>query len=159
MCCCQFTRPYAQLTRLCGCAWRDKRCATKTGTPKDTRATCRVWSVSSSDGADDGSLGTVVPADGDDGYSFEAPGDHSMKCPSMTPGDIVTMLTMEGDDIPVGDVCASVLVFESGKSRIHDGVCSTPDPTSIFCKSACARLALESLGAVGRCYSRRGELA
>jgi len=131
----------------------------KTGTPKDTRATCRVWSVSLSDDAVDDSLGTVVPADGDDGYSFEAPGDHSMKCPSMTPGDIVTTLTMEEDDMPVGDECSSVLVFEFGKSRIHGGECSTPDPTSIFCKSACARLALESLGAVGRCYSRRGELA
>ena len=122
----------------------------KTGTPKDTRATCRVWSVSLSDDAVDGSLGTVVPADGDDGYSFEAPGDHSMKCPSMTPGDKDTTLTMQEGDIPVGDVCATVLVFESAKSRIHDGVCSTPGQTSILCKCACACLALESLGAVGR---------
>jgi hypothetical protein len=121
----------------------------KTGTPKDTRATCRVWSVSLSDDAGDGSLGTVVPTDGDDGYSFEGPGDHSMKCPSMTPVDIDTTLTMEEGD-PVGDICASVLVFESAKSRIHDGVCSTPGQTSILCKCACACLALESLGAVGR---------
>ena len=122
----------------------------KTGTPKDTRATCRVWSVSLSDDAGGGSLGTVVLADGDDGYSFEWPGDHSMKCPSMTPSDKDTTLTMQEGDIPVGNVCASVLVFESVKSRIHGSECSTPDPTSIFCKCACARLALESLGAVGR---------
>src|SRR5438128_9678277 len=106
----------------------------KTGTPKDTRATCRVWSVSLSDDAGGGSLGTVVPADGDDGYSFEGPGDHSLKCPSMTPVDIDTTLTMPEGDIPVGDVCASVLVFESAKSRINGGVCSTPDQASIFCK-------------------------
>src|SRR6266478_3904485 len=122
----------------------------KTGTPKDTRATCRVWSVSLSDDAGDGSLGTVVPTDGDDGYSFEGPGDHSLKCPSMTPVDIDTTLTMGGDDIPVGDVCASALVFESAKSRIHGGVCSTLSLISVVGKCACARLALESLGAVGR---------
>jgi hypothetical protein len=103
-----------------------------------------------SDDAVDDSLGTVVPADGDDGYSFEAPGDHSMKCPSMTPSDIVTTLTMEEDDMPVGDECSSVLVFETAKSRIHGGECSTPDPTSIFCKCACTHLALDGLGVVGR---------
>ena len=120
------------------------------GTPKGTRVIWSVWFVSSSDAADDGSLGPVTVAGGHDGFSFEEPGGHLMKLPSMAPRDKDTRIALEGDDRNVGDELASVLVFESAESLIHGVECSTLSLISVVRKCACARLALESLGAVGR---------
>ena len=109
-----------------------------------------MWSAGSSDGLVDDTPSAATPADGDEGYSCPAPGDHPIKSPSLPSSAIDTTLTPEDDDMPVGDEYSSVLVLESGKSRIHGPGCSTLDPTSIFCKCACAHLALDGLGVVGR---------
>jgi hypothetical protein len=125
-------------------------CVTKTGIPKDTRAAWRECFVSSSDAADDGSLEPVTVADGHDGLSFEEPGEHLVKLPPLPPRDKDTRMALEGDDRNVGDELTSVLVFESAKSLIRGVECSTQSLTSVVRKCACARLALERLGAVGR---------
>ncbi len=90
-------------------------------------------------------LETVPVTDGHDEYSFEAPEEHSMKLRALQTKD--AGLTREAAHITWRDEQAIVLVLESVEPVKHDDECSTP--TSVVRKSACARLAMDSLCAVG----------
>ncbi len=94
-------------------------------------------------------LKAVAPTDGYDEYSFEEPGEHSMKFPPMRTNDKDTRLTIRKDNITQREW--AVVPCESAEPPKHDDECSTL--TSVVRKSACARLAMESLCAVSRCYT------
>ncbi len=108
------------------------------------------WFISSSDAADFGMLETVPVTDGDDEYSFEVPEEHSMKLLPLHTKVTESTLALEGAHITWRDEQA-VVPFESVEPVKHDDECSTL--TSVIRKSACARLAMDSLCAVGRCYT------
>ena len=70
------------------------------------------------DSANDGSLGVVALADGDDGYSLEGSEEHPVEYPPLTLEEKEATLTMEESD-SISEEFAIVLACESTPCNIR----------------------------------------